>query len=171
MDFFEAAASRYSHRVQFKDTPVPDSDISKIMDAGLRAPSGCNAQTTSFIVITNQGLRSQVASIFGGDAITTAPVIVVAYTKKVTFDFGLDFELEDYGAAVQNILLAATALGYATLWVDGSTRLGGKDAELAKLLNVPKGYQVRTVIPIGVPQNVGNQAPRKPFEERVTWRR
>ena len=171
MDFFTVITERHSFRGQFKDTPVPEPDLTKILDAGLRAPSGCNAQTTSFVVVTNKELRGKIAELFNSECITTAPAIIVAYTKKVKFDFGLDFELEDYGAAVENILLAATALGYASLWVDGSTRLDGKDAALAELLDIPSGYTIRTILPVGIPKEPGKQAARKPFEERVVWKK
>ena len=171
MDFFAAIKERHSYRGAFKNTAVPEADLIKILDAGIRAPSGCNAQTTGFIVVTNPTLRGEIAKLFDMDTVRTAPVIIVAYTKKVTFDFGLDFELEDYGAAIENILLAATALGYASLWLDGGTRLNGTDAALAKLLQIPPELTVRTVMPLGVPESPGNQAPRKALSERVEWRK
>ena len=171
MDFFKVIESRHSYRGQFEATTIPEADVEKILDAAIRAPSGCNAQTTSFMVVTNADLRKQLANMFNMDTVTTAPVIVVAYTKKLTFDFGLDFELEDYSAAVENFLLAATAMGYASLWLDGETRLGGCDAAIAKLLNLPADVQVRTLLPLGIPKTGGKQAPRKNFNERVEWRR
>ena len=170
MDFFAAVKQRYSHRTAYTSTPVSKEDLTKILDAGLRAPSGCNAQTTSFIVVTNADLRKQMAEFLPAEAIRTAPVLIIGVTEKVTFDFGLDFEVEDYSAAVENILLAATALGYASCWYDGGTRLEGRDVALAKLLGVPEGKQVRTILPIGVPEVVGTQAKRKAFGERVVWK-
>ena len=172
MDFFKVIEQRHSYRGAFEDTKVPEGDLIKILDAGIRAPSGCNAQTTSFIVVTNPELIGEIAKLFDNrEVLATAPAIIAAFTKKVTFDFGLDFELEDYGAAIENILLAATALGYASLWLDGGTRLGGTDTALAKLLDIPKDMQVRTVMPVGVPKKAGKQAPRKSFDERVQWKR
>jgi len=172
MDFFKAIEERHSYRGAFEDTVVPDADLIKIVDAGIRAPSGCNAQTTHFMIVTNPVLRKEIAKLFNDrEVLTTAPAIIVAFTKKVTFDFGLDFELEDYGAAIENVLLAATALGYASLWLDGGTRLGGTDTALAKLLDIPGDMQVRTVMPVGVPKAAGNQAPRKSFDERVMWKK
>ena len=171
MDFFKVINDRHSYRGSFKDTVIPEADLIKILDAGIRAPSGCNAQTTSFVVVTNPSLRNEITKLFNSETINTAPAIIVVYTKKVTFDFGLNFELEDYGAAVENMLLAATALGYASLWVDGNTRLEGKDTALAKLLDIPKDMQVRTVIPVGIPTMTGKQAQRRTFDERVMWRR
>ena len=170
MDFFKAIEARHSYRGAYADKPVPEADLTKIIDAGIRAPSGCNAQTTSFILVTNAELRAKIAALFNAEPVRTAPALIMAVTEKVTFDFGLDFELEDYGAAVQNILLAATALGYASCWYDGMTRLGCA-GQLAELLGVPEGKQLRTILPVGVPLSQGAQAARKPFGERVNWRR
>ena len=171
MDFFDVIKSRHSYRGAYTDDMVPEADLIKILDAGIRAPSGCNAQTTSFILVTNPELRSQISKILSAEPVKTAPALIIAVTEKVTFNFGLDFELEDYGAAVENILLAATALGYASCWFDGMTRLNGTCDALANLLDVPQDKQVRSVLPIGVPEKKGTQADRKPFEQRVDWRK
>ena len=171
MDFFEVIEKRHSYRGAYTDKDVPEADLIKILDTGIRAPSGCNAQTTSFILVTNAELRSQISKLIGSRAVETAPALIIVATKKVTFDFGLDFEIEDYGAAVENILLAATALGYASCWFDGMTRLNGVCEAIAKILDVPPEKQVRCILPIGIPLNQGVQAGRKPFAERVDWKK
>jgi len=171
MDFFEAIESRYSYRGAYTDANVSDADLIKILDAGIRAPSGCNAQTTSFVLVTNPALRAKIAQIFGPDPIRTAPALIVVVTEKITFDFGLDFELEDYGAAVENILLAITALGYASCWYGGGVRLGGVFEKLEKLLDLPPEKNVHCILPVGVPVKHGVQPGRKAFDERVDWRR
>ena len=171
MDFFKAIESRYSHRSAYSDAGIPEADLIKIADAGIRAPSGCNAQTTSFIIVTNSELRSKISAALVSEAVRTAPALIIVATEKITFNFGLDFELEDYGAAVENILLASTALGYASCWFDGMTRLNGVCDAIAKVLNVPEEKQIRCVLPIGVPLAQGAQAGRKSFDERVEWRK
>ena len=171
MDFFKALESRHSYRAAYKDVNIPEEDLIKILDAGIRAPSGCNAQTTSFILVTNPGLRAEIAKILNADPVKTAPALIIVATKKHTFDFGLDFEVEDYAAAVENILLAVTALGYASCWYDGMVRLGGVCEKLAALLNIPAEKNIRCILPVGVPEIQGRQAGRKSFDERVDWRR
>ena len=171
MDFFEAIETRHSYRGQYTDAIVPDDDLINILDAGIRAPSGCNTQTTGFVLVTNKELRSQIADILGNENVRTAPALIILVSEKITFDFGLDFEIEDYAAAVENILLAATALGYASCWLDGVVRSRGLDATLAKLLDIPTNKQVRCVLPLGVPLKQGAQAARKPFNERVDWKK
>lgn len=171
MEFFEAIEKRHSYRGQYEDKPVPEEDLIKIVNAGLVAPSGCNAQTTSFIIVTNKEIKEKIAKIFASEAsiIVSAPALIIGYTKKLTFDFGLDCELEDYAAAIENILLAITAMGYASVWVDGNTRLEGRDKAIAQVLDVPKEYNLRAVLPVGVPKTTGKRAPKKPFDERVRW--
>ena len=169
MDLFKAIEARHSYRGAFTDAPVSENDLIKIVDAGLRAPSGCNAQTTSFIIVTNKEIRSEIAKLLPNNNVITAPALIIAITEKITFDFGLDFEVEDYSACVENILLSATALGYASCWLDGQTRKGSVCGALEKLLNVPSGKHVRSILPLGIPAQSGEQAARKPFEERVGW--
>jgi len=173
MNFFDVCAARYSHRSKFTGAPVPKADLEKIVLAGTQAPSGCNGQTTYFTVVTSPELLAELTTILDSDAIRTAQAIFVVSTEKRTYNFGgdynLDFEIEDYASAIQNMLLATTALGYATCWYDGGTRIWGADEKIAKICNIPANRQVRTLLPIGVPETVGKQAGRKPIEERVNW--
>jgi len=64
MDFFEVIEKRHSYRGQYEDIPIPKADLIKILDAGIRAPSGHNAQTTSFYMVTNQALIEELAQLF-----------------------------------------------------------------------------------------------------------
>lgn len=119
MDFFEAVEKRFSFRGTYADKSVSEKDIRRILDAGIRAPSGCNGQTSSFIVVTDKKTLEKIAAVIDKPCVHTAPVIIAVLTEKVEVIPGRSFEIEDYGACVENILLAATALGYASLWLDG----------------------------------------------------
>lgn len=167
MDFFEAVAKRHSYRGEFEDRQIPEEDIRKIMDAALRAPSGLNKQTTSFVLVTDPALRKSLAEIFPHKGISTAPLVVVAISVYMEIYGGKAFEIQDYSAAVENLLLAATALGYAAVWTDGESKDGNRQAEIAKLLNIPDEYTIQALIPVGVAKKAANQAAKKPLEERV----
>lgn len=167
MDFFEAVEKRHSYRGEFLPDPVPQEDILRILDAGIRAPSGLNTQTTSFVAVTDPGLRAQLHSILQKPGTATAPLIIVVLTQNVMTAAGFSFEVEDYGAAVENMLLAVTALDYATVWIDGFTRQQGRDKQIARLLKVEEGRSVRCVLPVGRPVQQGRQAAKKQFEERA----
>src|SRR5512145_2634580 len=60
MDLFEAIANRKSIR-RFKDQPVPDEAIRKILDAGRLAPSANNTQPWSFLVIKDRAVLAAMA--------------------------------------------------------------------------------------------------------------
>jgi nitroreductase len=61
MDLFDAIQGRKSIR-RFKQTPVPDEDIRKILDAGRLAPSANNTQPWSFIVIKDRAVLKNMAA-------------------------------------------------------------------------------------------------------------
>lgn len=169
MDYFEAVNKRYSYRGKFQDKPVKDEDIRTMLDAAIKAPSGLNKQSTSFIVVNDRQLLDELNSIMPHDGIATAPVAIVALSEHIEAYKGVAFELQDYAAAMENLLLAVTALGYATVWTDGITAEGDIPRRVAELLNVPEGKTVQAIMPIGVPEKEGTQANKKPFEERVHY--
>ncbi|MFI3258039.1 MAG: nitroreductase family protein [Spirochaetales bacterium] len=169
MDFFETVKKRHSYRDDFSDKPVKKEDIEMILDAAIRAPSGCNGQTTSFIAVTDKDILQKLAQIVEKPVTKTAPcVIAVLCEHRIVYN-DMAFEIEDYAASVENLLLAVTALGYASVWLDGYTRQGTNSAQIAKLLNVPENLTVRCLIPIGVPTTEVQQRERKSFNERVHW--
>lgn len=169
MDFFEAVQKRYSYRGKFKDIPVPQEDLEKILDAGLRAPSGYNKQSTTYVVVTDPALRDAIAKLQPMPAIATAPVLIIPLSEEVETHENLTFELEDYAASVENIMLAITAMGYAGVWTDGMMKLHGTGKAVAELLHVPAGKTVRAVIPVGVPETEGTQKEKMTIAQRVHW--
>ena len=79
----------------------------------------------------------------------------------------ISFYKEDCAAAVENMLLALTALGYSSVWLDGVLRREGKAEKIAEFLGVPADKRVQIVLPIGVPATDGPKAQRLPFERRA----
>ena len=57
--------------------------------------------------------------------------------------------IEDGAAAVENMLIAATALGYGSCWLEGYTRQ--REYEFKNLLNVPENRRLFSLVPVGVP--------------------
>ena len=162
MELFEAIAKRHSYRGAFLDRPVPREDLRGIVQAGMRAPSGCNAQTTSFVIIDDPDQMAKLRELMP----TSAPAAIVCVVDPSPVYKNTSFEIEDCAAAVENMLLAITALGYATVWLDGVLR-GGLGAKLGELLGVPEEKRVQVLLPVGVPAEQGSQPGKKPFEARA----
>lgn len=72
------------------------------------------------------------------------------------------------GAAVENFLLAATEMGYATCYMTGPTHA---KTEIEKLIGFDKpGFELMSMISLGVAEeNTPPKPPRKPLEEVVTF--
>lgn len=167
MEFFDVVKNRGSYRGEFLPEEVSDEDLRKILDAGIRAPSGHNLQTTSFVAVRDAEVKSKIAEILSTPATKTAPVILVVLSETNDSHAGLNFEMVDYGAATENIMLAITALGYAGVWMDGMVRLNGAGEKLAALLDIPAEKTVRTIIPLGKPAKEVKQREKKAFAERA----
>lgn len=172
MEVFKAIISRHSYRGEYQDVPVPRGDLEKIVDAGIRAPSGCNAQTTSFVIVDDPDKLKSIAQIVDKPCTKTAKAMIVCVADHREVYHGMSFGVEDCAAAVENILLAITACGYASVWLDGVLRTDGVAQKIASLLGIPAGREVRVMLPVGVPVEACNQNQRLPLAGRAwfnTW--
>lgn len=169
MELFEAIHCRASYRKPFRDAPVRKEQLEQIVEAGILAPSGYNDQTTSFVVVTDPTLIAKIAGLTGDkDVVSTAQAIIVVIMDPSTGEGrGFRFGVENYAAATENMLLAITALGFASVWIDGALRRDGVAEKIGGLLNVPSELQVRVILPVGVPAEEPRQAAKKSLAERA----
>lgn len=89
------------------------------MEAGLAAPSGCNKQTTSLIAIDDPEVLKKVVSLIDPPLGETAPAMICVLTQKIIAYRDRCYNVEDFSAAIENMLLAAVALGYESCWIQG----------------------------------------------------
>lgn len=172
MDLFEAIAKRHSYRGEFLPGKVDRASLRKIVQAGLQAPSGCNAQTTSWVIADDPALIGKIADVVGGSRnIRGAPAVLVCLMDRKPAWENVSFGVEDYAASMENVLLAVTALDLATVWIDGVLRREGRAQRLAEILGVPPHLEVRVILPVGRPAAAGTQKEKKPFAERAWFNR
>jgi nitroreductase len=171
MDLFNAIAARHSYRGEFSDAPVPRKDLEKIVQAGIQAPSACNQQVASFVIVDEPALVREIAEILEKPFCRSAKAMIVCFAEPRPVYAGISFAAEDCAAAVENMLLATTALGYASVWLDGVVRVEGRAERVDRLLGVPSDRSVRIILPIGVPAAAGVQRERRPFSERAWFNR
>lgn len=168
MTTFEAIAERYSYRGKSLPTPVPREHLLKIMEAGCAAPSGCNMQTTAFIAVDDPEVLAKLHGCLRKPLGATAPAMVCVLTRNSPSYHGRSFAVQDYSAAIENILLAIADLGYASCWIEGYVtdehQIGRK---MAALLGVPEEYQLVAYLPVGIPAEEGRRVPKKPLSDRV----
>ncbi|MEN6459001.1 MAG: nitroreductase family protein [Thermoguttaceae bacterium] len=171
MELFDAIRQRHSYRGEFTDAAVPRSDLEKIVQAAIDAPSGCNAQTTSFVIVDDADCLRQIAEIVDKPYCRAAKAMIACVTDPRPAYGNCSFAAEDCAAAVENMLLAITALGYATVWLDGVLRAEDRAARIGRLLGVPSDKNVRVLLPIGVPSQHTQPREKQPFSQRAWFNR
>ena len=171
MELFEAIEKRHSYRGAFLDAPVPREDLRRIVQAGIQAPSGCNAQTTSFVIVDEPAVLGKLAEIMDRPVVRTAKAVIVCAVSHAPAYGAMSFAAEDCAAAVENMLLAVTALGYASVWLDGALRSERRAERIGELLGVPPDLQVRVLLPLGLPAEPLLPKEKKPFAERAWFNR
>lgn len=138
------------------------------MQAGLDAPSGCNKQTTSLIAVDDPALLAKLHAVIDPPMGETAPAMICVLTRKVIAYRDRTFYVQDYSAAIQNMLLAIHALGYASCWIEGHItdvdRIGDK---MAAILGVPADYELVAFLPVGIPAEDSKRVHKKAFEDRA----
>lgn len=168
MNIIECIASRRSYRGKYKITPVPREDLKLILEAGLAAPSGCNKQTVSLIAIDNPETLCKLHAVITPSVGETAPAMICVLSQRIIAYDDRCFATQDYAAAIENMLLTITALGYQSCWYEG--HITDKDRicdKMAAILNVPENYDLVCFLPVGIAESEPMPPKKKPFKERA----
>jgi len=189
----DVLARQRAHRAFLPD-PVPDADLEVLLTAATHAPSAENRQPWEFVVVTADAGRAAIGELMrraweGGGAamsrdvlpptlfadvdrgltggIAAAPVLVVccadlrrAHPSTVG---------SSLFPAIQNLLVAATALGYGSALTTIATRYAD---ELRALLGLPEPVVPVAVVPVGRPGRPlgpGRRDPAATHTHRERW--
>jgi nitroreductase len=160
MDVFQAIHTRASVR-SLQPCSVTERELEQILDAGRRAPSGYNRQPWEFLLIRDRNVLDRLGRIQSCIAEGSAAIAVVMDERASTY------WKEDAAAAIENMLLAIVALGYASLWVEGYVL--NQEAYGKSVLGVPEHLRLLAILPIGKPAASVHQARKKPLGELVYY--
>lgn len=168
MDVKEAIHYRHSYRGRYKNIPVPREDLITIMEAGLAAPSGCNTQTTSLIAIDDPEVLRALHEVIDPPAGESAPAMICVLTQRINACRDRCFAMQDYAAAIENMLLMIVELGYESCWYEGhitdTDQIGRK---MADILHVPKEYDLVCFLPVGIAETKPSAPKKKEFSSRA----
>ena len=146
----EIIKNRRSIRKYRPGAQITREQLDRLLEAAMHAPSACNSRPWEFIAITNRGILDKIAEIHPHAkmcATATAAIIVVAIPQTGTPE---GYFAQDCGAATQNILLEARALGLGTCWCGVYPR-SDKMKLIAELLDIAEPKIPFNVIAVGVP--------------------
>jgi nitroreductase len=172
-EFMDIVRERRSVR-KYEERAVPQAALDTVLESVRWAPSWANTQCWEIIVVTDAQIREQIQATLppkGNPAIkavVAAPVLLAVcgrrqhsgfYKGESTTKFG-DWFMFDLGIACQNICLTAESLGLGTVIVG----LFDHD-KAAKILKVPQGYDLVSLIPMGYPAKKSSAPKRREINE------
>jgi nitroreductase len=169
MNFFDIIHARYSHKENFLPDPVPLEDLEKIARAGLAAPNGVNRQLVRLVLLPDREAMQPLNAWVQHGGLNSAPAAIVVVTTDATPEDAMYFGREDYAAAVENMLLSAVALGYASLWLDYPYFDAEKEQRVKAALGIPNTYRLWATLPVGKPDGAGTRREKLPAEERIFY--
>ncbi len=195
MDFFDVARTQRAMR-RLKPDAISDADLWTLLDTAIKAPSGGNQQPWNFIVVRDAEKKRQIGAwylegwqrAYGGAAkdamlahparartynsadhlarhLAEAPVLIIATIRKDQFAVGPTLGASIY-PAVQNLMLAARALGLGTTL---TTLHKLHEDDVKRLLGIPENVETMALIPVGVPIGRFGPPSRMPVEKVVYW--
>ena len=157
MDLLEGIYTRRSVR-QYADRPVERDQLMEIIKAGTWAPSGLNNQPWRFVIITGKDVRLKLAEFtkYRG-IIQAAPACVAVFIdRKAMYNDTKDHQA--IGACIQNMLLAAHALGLGAVWL-GEILKNADD--IRAFLELPQEMELMAVVAVGHPVSKNRTSHRK----------
>jgi len=182
MDLMQAILDRRSIR-KFKPDPVSDEDLSKILEAARWAPSWKNSQCWRFIIVKDIEIKDKLAATLTAasptniacESIRQAPVLIVSCAELKQSGYSArqpdipatnkgEWYMYDVALAMEHLVLAAHSLGL------GTVHIGLFDSPQADaILEVPEGYCVVSMTPLGHPDESPAARPRKSIDEFVYY--
>ncbi len=172
-EFLSLAKRRRMVR-EYAHDAVPQKAILNILDAARWAPSGYNLQPWQFIVVDEEEQKGRLVQVVEHEAarakqqghdvrvpnyLSDVPVFIAVVSdprmkqKLPSHRTGPSADkiyLSSVSAAIQNMHLAAAAQGLGTVWFTVSSE-EETQSELRMVLNVPAGYEILYLIPVGYP--------------------
>ena len=176
MDLFDAVSGRRSVR-KYKPDPVPEDTLRKVIEALRCAPSWANTQCWEVIVVKDPAVKSKVLEAVpetnpSFSSIMEAPLLLILCGKKGVAGYYKgqpktskgDWLMFDTGLAMQNLCLAAHALGLGTVIIGAF-----EHKKVEEILGFPQNIEVVAMTPLGYPSAIGASPRRKEISEFVFY--
>jgi nitroreductase len=163
MSVLELITNRRSIR-RYRTDEIPQHTVKRILEAGRYAPSADNKQPWHFIVVTNPEVKEKLSKGRWNSFIKDSAFTVVgcAYEGSAS----RKWSTVDTTIALQNMVIAAWSLGIGSCWIGDF-----KEAEVKRILGVPKDWKILSLISFGYPAETPNPTPRKPLKEVASYNR
>jgi len=155
METWNAIRARRNVRSYLPDV-VSDDDLSRIVEAGWRAPSASNRQHWDFVVVTEREHLQQLSTVWqGARHVASSAATIALVAPRSTDQRDREILQYDLGQLTYGIMLTAADLGVGT----GHSAVQDQDAA-RRILGVPDDHNVEWLVALGYPQ----ERPLAPIE-------
>jgi len=144
MSLIDILLSRRSIR-RFEDKEIPRDVLDRILEAGRQSPSAANRQPYRFIVITDGEIKKKLSGGLFNRFIKNSQATIAGGANTGAILTG-KWSIVDTTIALQNMVIAAWALGVGSCWIGDF-----KEEEVKDLLEIPNGWKVVALISFGYP--------------------
>jgi len=150
---------------KFKEDDIDDDTLKTLLEAANAAPSAGNLQARDFIIVRDKKKKIELArAALNQMFIAEAPVVVIICANyprsmRVYGSRGRLYAEQDATAAVENLLLAVTALDLGAVWVGAFN-----EEKVSELLNIPNYVRPMAIVPIGYPGERPERRSRYPID-------
>lgn len=155
----------------YEERPVEEDIITNLLAAAMAAPSAVAKDPWRFIVVEQETTKSRIAEqLPNGKMLTQAPLgIVVCGDEAAAHGSELGYMLQDCTAAIENLLLAAHALGLGACWLGVYPRKERVE-HIRQVLAIPEPVIPVAAVALGYPAE--QKQPRTRYNESfVHWER
>lgn len=151
-DVISAILGRRSCRA-FDGAPVSEEEIQTLLACGCAAPSAKNLESCHFVTVEDKPTLTALQEAYGpGIAVADASLAVAVCVDVPDYESRSGFRdgtwMEDGAAAMQNLLLAARALGLEGVWLQVANR-SPREERITPILRLPDGVRVLAVAVLG----------------------
>ena len=168
MEALEAIKTRRSIR-KFKPQDIPREIYRELLEAAMLAPSAGNEQPWQFVAIDDRRILDQIPLICPTAAMCRQSPLAILVCGDSRYERYPDFWVQDCSAAVENILLAAHALGLGAVWA-GVYPMKDRIEGFRRLFALPDEITPFALVALGYPNE--KPAPSKRYkEDRVHYNR
>jgi nitroreductase len=137
---------------KYQNKDIPLDIIDALLKAAMAAPSARATDPWRFMVVKEAVTRTEIAKgLPNGAMLEQAPLgIVICGEIEKACGGELSYMLQDCSAAIENILLAAHALGLGACWLGVHPR-EDRMAHVKSVMELPEGITPISCIAIGYP--------------------
>ncbi|MBA7635137.1 NADH dehydrogenase [subsurface metagenome] len=156
---------------KYKEDPIPEKALMRVLEAARLAPSGKNFQPWKFIIVKDKALKEKLAQASAGQFfMAEAPIIIVgcgfpdncyAHMGRYMKSWSVDVTI-----ALEHLILQAQEEGLGTCWI-GSF----EEEEVKAILNIPENVKVLALTPLGYPDEIPRFRRRKSLDEIISYDR